>query len=321
MMDLVDDMKKKLLITGDFDLPKQIDSQQLEVLHLRKISSLRELKEILPYVHGYILGGPEYISEDLFKIAKNLNVIILLGTGVASFIDENAADNFAVRVFNIPGINADAVSEFALGMMIVHNSNAFYSQRSMQDGLDWYQSPRKKFEDLHIGLVGMGNIGKSLFSRLKQIGCKNIVYHSRFEKSELFEQCGLKYLPLESLVSQSDMVVVQISYNCSSHHIFSEKIFKKFNREARLLCFSNPKIIDHEALKQALIKEQLRFAYMDGYYNEWIACNGQKKDPLGLLSLPADKFIATSHIAAQEKQAIKNMLDQALNKLEFIWKM
>lgn len=74
-----------------------------------------------------------------------------------------------------------------------------------------------------------------------------------------------------------------------------------------------------QALRLALEGGDLAFAYMDGYYREWVANRGTSDDPEGLLTLGPQKFVATSHVAALTHQALGAILRHAVDHL-LCWK-
>ena len=307
-----------ILVTGDFELPPSLLKSSEIILHLRQLHSRNELKQKLINIQSYILGGPEYLDDDLLGAAKNLKHIVVLGTGTPSFVDIKSANRRGIHIDNLPGINSNVVSEFALGMMISNNSNGFQSYASMRQDGTWLQTPWTSLTNLSIGLVGLGKIGQSLLHRLHNLGCTNMCYFSRSPKSEIEAQYGITWCTFPKLLQTSDIIVVHVNYTDETHNLFNKKTLEFCKRGARLFCFSNPKVINPEDLKSILNRgHKLSFVYMDGFYEEWVNCPG-RKDPRGLLSLPPEKFVSTSHIAAQEIKTIKTMINLAWRKvLEF----
>lgn len=266
-------------------------------------------------VTDYILGGPEYVDADGFAQMPNLRRMVLLGTGTPSFIDENAARHHGVVVFNTPHLNADSVAEFALGMLIAGSSSAIVSADGVRSGQVWLQTPWRTLGTSRIGIVGLGHIGEALVRKLSALGVRNVAYASRARKPTLERRYGMCFKPLRALLGECDVVSLHVSYSHETHHLFNVATFAACNPDLRLYCFSNPRTIDPAAARHALDTRQLSQIYMDGYYREWTRNTGQATDEDGLLSLPRERFWATSHIAAQSICAIQEQLAMALRQL------
>ncbi|GGB11282.1 glyoxylate/hydroxypyruvate reductase B [Brucella endophytica] len=263
----------------------------------------------------YILGGPEYIDAVALERMPALERLVLLGTGVASFVDQSAAAARGLTVMNTPHMNVESVAEFALAMLIVNASNAIGSADQVRAGVGWPQGPWKTLREQKIGIFGLGHIGRALLQRLHALGVENVLYASRHRHTEMEREYGLIYVAHTELFQNCDSVSIHVSYNPVTHHIINRAILIAANRDLSILCFANPRVIDPDAARDALVLGQIRRLYIDGYYREWQANRGQVDDPEGLLALPGDRFWATSHLAAQTHNAIGRQLEQALELL------
>jgi lactate dehydrogenase-like 2-hydroxyacid dehydrogenase len=305
-------MQSKILITGDFDIPERYQSTQL--IQLRSPRNNDDIIHHLKGVSQYIVGGPEYVDEEIMRQAPSLKHVIVMGTGTNSFIDLKAAKKHQIKVDNTPGINAGAVAEFALGTIIFNLGNSFYSREGLLRGA-WYQKPHKTLAETKIGLIGLGDIGTKLVEKIRTLSpTSEISYFSRTRKLSSEHTYNLSYKEPKELMQECDTIALCVTYNKASHHIINSELLAHANSELSIFNFSNPWTVDPKALKEYLISEKIRFAFFDGYYDEWINNKGQKHDKYGLLGLGSDKFIATSHIAAQTHHTISNILDIAFIK-------
>lgn len=266
-------------------------------------------------VTDYILGGPEYIDADSLSRMPELRRIALLGTGIPSFIDEAAARQRNIAVFNTPHVNADSVAEFALGAIIVNAADAVASAEGVRQGSHWLQTPWRTLQDSRIGIVGLGHIGQALTRRLAALGVRDIAYASRTRKPALEREYGLRFMPTRAMVAECHVISMHVNYSQETHHLFDAAMFSACRPDLRLHCFSNPLTIDPAAARRALEGGQVAQLYMDGYYREWTHNAGKTQDAEGLLTLPYSKFLATSHLAAQSVDAINRQLPMALRHL------
>ncbi len=302
----------KLLITGDFDIPPDLVSDQL--VHLRVPLNDQNIIEHLQGATQYIIGGPEYLDDRIMTYASDLRHVVVMGTGTNSFVDMAAAASRGIAVDNTPGINADAVAEFALGLVISNLANCFLSHNDLLNG-GWYQKPHKTLSESRVGIIGLGDIGARLAQKIHAVSGAEVSYFSRTRKPDLENEHGLTFMDAAGLMQTSDAVILCLTYTPDTHKMVNAELLSHAKDGMALLNFSNPLVIDPVALKDGLISGKPQFAYFDGYYNEWVKNTGQKNDEHGLLGLGPDKFVATSHIAAQSHAVIGKILKQAFEKL------
>ncbi|WP_191622610.1 NAD(P)-dependent oxidoreductase [Pseudomonas sp. Tul1A2] len=302
---------RKVLITGDFDVPPDAFPQDFELIHIRRPRDLQQIIEVLPDVEDYILGGPEYLSATVIDAARDLENLVVMGTGTSSFVDVAYASERGIRIFNTPHLNVGAVVEFTLAMITVCTARVFESIAGVKQGGQWLQTPRPALSSLKIGIVGLGAIGKALARQLKQRGCEQVCYWSRSRDLPLEASLELEYKSLESLVSEVDVVCIHMTYSEQTHSLFDSGLLNRLRPDATIFNLSNPKIICPVALRTFLVTHPDAFCLIDGYYHEWVENRGEAEDPFGLLSLPARNLAVTSHLAAQEQQVVAEIFAQA----------
>ena len=170
------------------------------VCHLPNPLSLEEIAGYLPGTEGYILGGPEYLNRDFLKQAQDLRIVAVMGVGTPSFIDLEAATQLGLEVCNTPGANSSSVAEFAVSMIAAVTADIFQSASGVQSGEFWLQTPRKSLQDLHVGILGLGNIGARAARILRNGYETRVSYNSRRRKPDLEEELGIDYLDFTELV-------------------------------------------------------------------------------------------------------------------------
>ncbi|MFU2326564.1 2-hydroxyacid dehydrogenase [Pseudomonas sp. NFX98] len=304
---------RKLLVTGDFEIPKDVLPDNVELHHIRCPKDEQQIMEILPGIHDYILGGPEYMSAPLIDVASSLENIVVMGTGIPSFVDVEHATNKGIRLTNTPYMNVRAVAEFTLAMITVSLSNIFESIEGVKKGTHWTQTPRRTLSSLNIGIVGMGAIGSEMARQLHLQECTNLYYWSRTRKLELEKNLNLKYSSLINLVGDVDILCIHLSGGSKTRSLIDKFVLARANPKLMIFNMSNPRIICPSALKTHLQYNLESLCFIDGYYNEWAENKGQYNDPYDLLCLP--NLIATSHLAGQEQQTIDSIFSCAMRQV------
>lgn len=302
----------------------QLQAAGFQIIHIENPKNSEEIRTYFPDVTHYILGGPEYIGYQELSELTRLQHLVLLGTGVPSFVDEEAINNAGIRISNTPHMNCNSVAEYALSILISSLAGTFDSHTQMRNGSAWLQKPRKELSESRIGILGLGGIGSLLARKIRLISKAEILYASRSSKSALEKEIGLVRSDLNGLVSTCDALVMCVPFNDFTKGLISRDSLSCANSNLSILCFSNPRTIVPADVKELLKAGKLNFLYMDGYYQEWENNRGISDDPQGLLSLGPDRFYATSHIAAQTEHAIEAqlnravflILDEEMNKVE-----
>ncbi|KID57895.1 hypothetical protein JF50_03870 [Pseudoalteromonas luteoviolacea] len=305
---------KKLLVTGDVDIT-QLTQLDCQICHLKEPKDEQQIIDALVDSHYYIIGGPEHCSAQFLSAAQVLELVVVLGTGTSSFIDLKAASESGVKVMNTPKLNAQTVAQFAFATMIMRNTRFHFSWQKMQAGT-WFQTPYKELAGSKIGLIGLGNINRSLLTLIRTVSDQPVYYHARSPKEVLHDTHRLEFLALPELMSTCDLVVVSVTFNETTESLIDENVLANANQELDLLCFSSPHVICPTALRNALTTKTIRSAYMDGYYQEWLDTPGVANDQYGLLSLEPSVFMATTHIAAQSREAIQALLAKAVDNIK-----
>lgn len=309
---------RKVLVTGDFEIGDEVFPRGIEIIHIRCPISEQEILEVLPDVQDYILGGPEYLSARFLDVASRLENLVVMGTGITSFVDLEYATKKGIRVANTPDMNIDAVAEFTLAMLTICLANVFESVERVKEGAGWVQTPRPSLANLSIGLVGMGAIGCEMARQFKSKGCMQVQYWSRDQKPDLEESLGLRYSNLAQMVSSVDVLCVHLKGCADTWGLVDEGVLKNASPTLKILNMSSPRIICPTALKNFLQANTDAFCFMDGYYNEWVDNKGQYDDPYGLQSLPSKNLVVTSHLAALERETVSRIFMQAATRvLEF----
>jgi gluconate 2-dehydrogenase len=306
---------RKILITGDFEIDLSIFQKNFEVIHIRCPADEQQILDILPQVHDYILGGPEYLSERLIDAATHLENVVLMGTGISSFVDEKHAKRRGIRLTNTPNMNIRAVVEFALAIITTCTAKVFESIECIKDGTRWIQSPRPSVPDLTVGFVGMGAIAREMASQLHLRGCRNMRYWSRNRKFDLETSLGLNYDSLVDIVKRVDILCIHIKCCDQTRSLIDEYLLKSASPSLKIFNMSSAHIICHTALKRFLQSNPDAFCFIDGYYNEWVDNKGENSDPYGLLALPVSSLMVTSHLAAQEKATVQKMFTRAASQI------
>ena len=124
-----------------------------------------------------------------------------------------------------------------------------------------------------LGIIGMGNIGRSVARRAIACGMR-IIYHNRHElTSERLANEGLtseqvQYVSQEELLRTADYVSLNLPYTPEVRHLIGEKELKMMKPEAFLINTARGAHVDEQALVKALREHWIAGAALDVYEHE-----------------------------------------------------
>ena len=114
-----------------------------------------------------------------------------------------------------------------------------------------------------IGIIGFGQIGQAVAKRAAAFDMKVIYSSPRRQSLEVEKTLNATYVSFEELVTQSDFITINCSYNPSMKHMFSTKQFKMMKATAYLINCARGPIVEEVALTKALEEKTIEGAALD----------------------------------------------------------
>lgn len=232
-----------------------------------------------------------------------------------------------ILVSNVPSYGENTVAEHTFALILALSRNihkAFVHTLA-------HQIP---FKDLRgfdlagktLGVVGAGRIGLHAIKIAKGFGMEVVAFDVRQEPL-LAEVLNFRYVPLEDLLSISDIISLHCPYSPKTHHLINLGNIAKIKRGALLINTARGGLIDPAALTKALDEGILAGAGLDVLEGEELL-----KDELQILAqtlaqdklrtlllnhslLNRDNVVITPHIAFNSREAVARILDTTLENL------
>jgi len=121
-----------------------------------------------------------------------------------------------------------------------------------------------------IAIIGMGLISKSLVEEIRKLApdCR-IVYNTRTRDFDFENKHKLEYIAdVSELAAQCDVLVPMCPLNKSTDNLISRDVIAQLRPHAGLINMSRGKIVDTDALTEALEKKAIKYAILDTTYPE-----------------------------------------------------
>ena len=214
-------------------IQKVFRKAEYELLLLEKYASKNELLAAVAGVEALIIRS-DIIDREVIDAAALLKIVVRAGAGFDN-VDTGYAARRGIVVMNTPGMNANAVAELAIGLVI-------YGMRGMFSGTQGSELRGKT-----LGLHGFGYVARNVFRIARALGMKVIVY-TRYSK-EAAVAIGLKIThSLEELYHKSDIISIHVPAKGEHLKSVSYDILKGMKENALIVNTARKEIIREEDL-------------------------------------------------------------------------
>jgi len=179
-------------------------------------------------------------------------------------IDHRAAAEFEIAVANAAGYNRDAVADWTIMAILNLVRRGAWGDRGMRDG-GWPKPEMMGHElgALTVGIVGLGNVGSALATRLRAFGSR-VIYADIVERSV----AGAERMSFEDVLERADIVCVHVPLDQETHHFIDAGTLKRMKKGAFLVNASRGPVVDERALVAALESGHLGGAGLDVFEQE-----------------------------------------------------
>ncbi len=248
----------------------------------------------LSKVDGLITMLTDTIDEEIISIgaSQGLKVISQMAVGFDN-IDVKYATEQKIAVGNTPGVLTETTADFTWALLMALARQVVQSHEEVQQGV-WRPWGPEVFAGIDIngstlGIIGFGRIGQAVARRASGFGMKVLFFDPEGSRAKVN---GIPGEPsnLEMLLCHSDFVSLHANLTASSRNLIGKRQLELMKSSAYLINTARGAMVDHNALYNALVKNQLAGAALDGFDPEPIPTDHP------LLKLP--NVIITPHIAS-----------------------
>jgi len=207
----------------------------------------------------------------------DLKMIAVLGVGTDN-IDLAAASQLGIKVTNTPGYSAVAVAEHTLALMLGAARRVTEHENELRAGR-WIRLPMTQLHGKTLGIIGFGDIGRQVASLARGIGMRVWAW-TLHPSSHRAKESGVQFVELDQLLSQSDVISINIRASERTRGLISRQALEKIKPSCILVNTARASIVDTQAMIDALRTGRLAAAGLDVFDQEPLPAN----DPI--LSLP-----------------------------------
>lgn len=261
--------KPEILITKKF--PDEITGPLKEIAHVHQWNEVYDLmprEEVLRVIERMtaVINQAELkVDEEILSRGKKLRIIANVSLGVDN-LNLDLMSKYGVWATNAPGFFDYPVAEYAIGGIIVVSRRMLEGDKFVRE--DKWKTFQPGFWDgdgltnKTLGLIGMGSIGKSLARLATCMGMK-VIYYNRSKRSAEYE-----WVPLDRLLSEADVVSLNVPYSPETAEMIGEEQFRKMKRGVIFVNTSRGRVVKEPDLVSYLQNGHIGGAVLDVFYDE-----------------------------------------------------
>lgn len=235
-------------------LREMVEAKGHELVALTDTGS--ELDRHLPTVDVLIATPfwPAYITRERIEKAPKLRLLLTAGVGSDHF-DLAAAAERNITVAEITGSNVVSVAEHVIMQILTLVRNYIPSYKEVIDGgwdIGKIAAKAHDLEDKIVGIVGMGRIGQRVAARLKPFDVQTYYYDYRRLNTPEEQILGARYMPLDALIPQCDVISINIPLTPQTDGLFNRERLYSMKKGAYLVNTARGRIVDTDALVEVM---------------------------------------------------------------------
>lgn len=249
-------------------LPEFVPLDRLSLTFCPLGSTNRERLALCPDAEVFLADAVSTVDGDLIRRMPKLKMIHSEGVAFNG-IDLSAARERGVFVCNNQGCNAGAVAEQAIFLMLSLLRRGIPGDRAVREGRQIQMKEQAMVEgiaelgDCKIGLIGFGHIAKATAQRLVPFGCE-LFYDSAHRKDPETEKAfSVTYLPLGELLAACDIVSLHAAVTPQTRGMVNAAFLSQMKSGSYLINTARGELVDHSAVKEALLSGKLSGAGFD----------------------------------------------------------
>jgi D-3-phosphoglycerate dehydrogenase len=244
-------------------------------------------------------------SEGVFTACPALKMVCVWGTGTDN-IDLNAAGMRGVTVCNTPGVNAFAVAEHALALMLAVARKVPTLDSEMRKG-KWPRELHTQLVGKTLGVFGLGTIGARVAALGKAIGMDVLGWSALGDEARI-KKTGATPAAKDDILARADVISLHVRLGTDTRGFIGRREFGLMKPTAILVNTGRGALVDRDALLAALKERKILGAGLDVFHQEPVAPD----DPI--LSLP--NVVLSPHNAGQTPEVIRDGLLRAVENVE-----
>jgi phosphoglycerate dehydrogenase-like enzyme len=248
-----------------------------------RAQSAAELQRLLPGIQA-VYAGPDEFSAELLasQEAAELRIISRWGVGFER-IDVDAATAHGIVIAYTPGMLDEAVADYTFALLLGIARRIHTAHATMSAG-EWAPQWGHDVHGKTLGIIGCGRIGTAVARRAAGFNLRVLACDPA--PNEAAKNFGVEFVPLDSLLAQSDFVSLHAAVTPETKGLIGEAQLKQMKPNAYLINTGRGALVDEAALARALNDGGLAGAAVDAFVEEPLPAEHPFRTAKNLLLAP-----------------------------------
>ena len=307
------DTSMEIVILEANALGKDIDLSVFDKLgHVTKFGQTDWEDQVIDRVADadIIIDNKVPMNAHTLQKAAHLKMIAVTATGT-NMIDREYMKERGIAVANVGGYSTDSVTQHTFALALFLTQQLAYYDKYVKDGeyvksdiFTHFGTPIHELKGMTWGIIGLGDIGKSVAQAAEAFGCRVIYYStSGKNKNPDYEQADW-----QTLLKESDIISIHAPLNDKTEGMMNLEAFKQMKKTAILINVGRGPIVT--ALNEGMIA---------GAGLDVISVEPMRADNPLLQIKDSRKLIVTPHVAWATREARQRLVDEVyLNVKAFL---
>ncbi len=231
------------------------------------------------------------ITAEVIAAMPRCRLISVMGTGY-SHIDLDAARAHGVSVCAVGDYCTEEVADHVL-LLILALCRRLKAYQDLVEKDRLWQWDRftglARLQNLTLGIVGFGKIGRAVARRARGFGMTVIAYDEYVASNDVTEP-GVRMCEFDELLQDSDVISLNCGLSPDNEHLVNEATLSRMRRKPVLINCARGELVDEAALAAALDSGQVSAAGLD-------VLHGEPPDLATSKLTGRDNVIITPHVA------------------------
>ncbi|MDY4125741.1 MAG: D-2-hydroxyacid dehydrogenase [Lachnospiraceae bacterium] len=288
-----------------------IDTSVLKTIGSFEEHEAADLETTREYIKDadVIIFNKTKMNEELLKDAPNVKLLAITATGFDN-IDLEYCKSRGIAAANVKAYSTPAVAQhtFAMALFILEKISYYdeyvkSGKYSSQSGFCNFDEKYNELSGKTWGIIGMGNIGRSVAKIAEAFGCK-VIFYSASGNSTCTDY---ERVDLDTILKESDVLSIHCPLSDRTRNLINRDTLKLMKKSAILINVARGPVVNDADLAEALNNGTIAGAGLDVLGVEPM----EKDNPLGLIK-DSRKLLITPHMAWASVESRQRCFDEVL---------